>query len=350
MSAAVAPEAPRRVLVINVSRIGDTLLATPAMRAIASAWPAAELTVLGHPKRVEILRHLPFIANVGAIDKRRAPWLGRLGGVNYDLAFVYGFDPPLIAYALRVARRVVAFRQSLPEIDARLFRAVEVPAFQSEHSVLQLLRLPQAVGVRPAGLRLSYAVTQEERAAALARLRAANVASAAPLVGLQVASFPTKAYRDWPVESFTALCRGLLAAHRRARFLIFGGSEEQARTTWLARELRDQAVCFAGRLTLRETAAVMSCTNLYVGVDTGPTHIMSCFDIPLVGLYHGFSPSWLIGPREHPCAYLVDHPRAGPGCPTEVSMAEISVDAVLQQALLALAQRRSPRAACTQQR
>jgi heptosyltransferase-3 len=72
----------------------------------------------------------------------------------------------------------------------------------------------------------------------------------------------------------------------------------------------------------------MSRTQLYVGVDTGPSHLMSCFDIPLVVLYHCYSPSALIGALEHPRYFPVDHPRPHP-CSTDTPMSEISVDAVL---------------------
>jgi hypothetical protein len=64
--------------------------------------------------------------------------------------------------------------------------------------------------------------------------------------------------------------------------------------------------------------------------------MMSAFDIPLVGLYHGFSRSELIAPLEHPCFFAVDHPQAGPDCSTDASMDDISVDHVwtaVQQAL-----------------
>ena len=67
MTPAVDP--PQRILVINVSRIGDTLLVTPALRALASAWPQARISFLGHPRRVEIMQHLPFIAELG--DERQ---------------------------------------------------------------------------------------------------------------------------------------------------------------------------------------------------------------------------------------------------------------------------------------
>lgn len=326
-----------RFLVINVSRIGDTLLSTPAIRAIAKTYPGARITVLAHPNRCEVLQHLPYVRAVGAITKGRAAWRGWLGAKRFDVALVYGFDQPLVAYALRVAERVVAFRQADENLNRRLYKMVEPPAFQSEHSVLQLLRLPAALGIAPAGLRLDYRVTLDEESWAAAELQKQLPAGAGPLIGLQVASFPTKAYRDWPLDHFMALCDRILVAYPAAHFLIFGGNEERQRTGSLKTHLGTHASLFAGRVSLRQTAALMSKLDLYVGVDTGPTHLMSCFDIPLVALYHCHSPSRLIGPLDHPCASLVDHPRAGESCSPEVTMAEISVDTVWAQVAAALA-------------
>jgi heptosyltransferase III len=320
----------RSFLVINVSRIGDTLLATPAIRAIRRAYPAASVSVLSHPRRAEILEHLPFIDRVGGITKRQAYWRGRWAAKRHDWALVFGFDQALVRYALRVATNVVAFRQKHADLNRRLYSAVEPPAFQSEHSVVQLLRLPAVLDIPSAGLRLAYSVSHAEHAWARARLAGDTPERASPLVGLQVASFPTKSYRDWPVESFAELAQRITDKYPHAHFLIYGGAQERARNNWLEKKLGRRATSYAGRLRLRQTAALMSATGLYVGVDTGPTHIMSAFDIPLVGLYHCYSPSRLIGALEHPCFYPVDHPRPY-GCPVSTPMSEISVDAVLAQ-------------------
>lgn len=329
---------PRAILVINVSRIGDTLLATPAIRALADRWPDAKVDVLGHPNRIEVLQHLPFIRRVGAISKKSAPFCGWFDNLTkpYDLALVYGHDEALLTYALRVAKRVAAFRQAVDRINSRLAVQLEPPPFQSDHSVKLALALPAALGAAPAGLRLSYAVTDAERAWADATLARDVPGGGTLLVGLQVASFPTKAYRDWPIESFAALCGRIREKWPLAHFLIFGGNEERQRTDALKSQLGPAATLYAGRLSLRQTGALMGRLGLYVGVDTGPTHLMSAFDIPLVGLYHGFSRSELIAPLEHPCCYPVDHPLAGPDCSTEASMADIGVDrvwAAVQKAL-----------------
>ena len=88
---------PASILFIVVSRIGDTLFATPAIRAVAAAYPGARITVLGHPKRAEVFEHLPFVYRVGSITKGRATWRGWLVGKSFDLAFVFGFDQALVA-------------------------------------------------------------------------------------------------------------------------------------------------------------------------------------------------------------------------------------------------------------
>lgn len=328
------PEVPQNILVINVSRIGDTLLAVPALRALATAWPAARLTALGHPKRVEVLENLPFLCGIGGVTKNRARFMGWLPGKTYDLALVYGHDEALVKYALRVAHRVVAFRQKDPAIDARLFAAVEEPPSYTEHAVDTALRLVQALGIEPKGRRLQFALTAKEKKSAADFLVGKGVWGRHPLIGLKLTSFPTKAYRDWPEGHFVELCKRLLVARPGAAFVIFGGPDEADRVACVQRELGTPAVGLVG-LSLREVAGVMSLLDAYVGVDTGPTHIMGCFDIPLVGLFHCKLPRSIYGPLEHPYDYCLDHPRLEGGDET-TPMGELGVDVVFPRLLEAL--------------
>lgn len=328
-------DAPDTILVINVSRIGDTLFATPALRALAETWPAAKITALAHPKRAAALEHLPFLHRVGRIEKRRARLMGWWPGRPYDLALVYGHDRPLLTYALRVARRVVAFRQGEAGLDGHLDRVVDEPRPYSEHAVLTALRLTDALGIRAAGRRIVYRVTDPERAAALALLRDAGLVQARPLIGMQSASFPTKAYRNWPLEHFAALAAAVKERWPQAGFALFGGPDDRPRTASLKQAIGASALDLAGQ-PLRVNAAVMSLLDAYVGVDTGPTHIMSSFDIPIIGLYHCLLPHALYGPLDHPLDFSLDHPRRGGNCDETTSMAEIAPDAVFERLAAAL--------------
>jgi heptosyltransferase III len=330
--------AARKVLAINVTRIGDTLLNTPALRALAAFFPNAALTCLGHAKRVEVIENLPYLAKAGAIDKRSAPWRGWFTRRRqYDWAFVWGNDPALQRYALRVAGQVLAYRTSDETLSHQLFGAVEAPALYSRHGVAMQLSLLDGVGIPAAGYRLDYAVTAAETAAARLRL-AANIKSGQrPLIGLQVASFPTKAYRDWPLAQFIELAKRILNSHANAHFVLFGVPDDRARTDQFRQALPAHTIVYAGQLSLRETAAIMREIDLYIGVDTGPTHLFGALGKPMVPLYHPSLPSELYKPLQHPALYVVDHPAAGAGADEHIPMSGIRVEMVWERVADALA-------------
>jgi len=319
---------PPTFLIINVSRIGDTLLVTPAIRAVARAHPGAAITFVGHPNRCEVIRHLPYVSAVRGITKNWIWLLGHWSRPRYDFAIVYGFDVALVKYALRVAQRVVAFRQKDAAINQRLYRAVEPPPFQSMHSARIPLLLTRALEIEPDGHQLAYTVTEPERAWARSFLQQRVPAGKHPLVGLQAASFPTKAYRDWPVRHFAALCEKVLDAYPQAHFLLLGGKEELTKIRELETTLGDHATVVAGKLSLRETAALMQQLRLYVGVDTGPTHLAGAVGVPMVALYHCYSPGRLLAPLDRDELQVIEHPALDAGGTIRSDMAEISVESV----------------------
>lgn len=336
----------QRVLVINVTRIGDTVLATPALRAIAKHFRHAKLTCLGHPNRVEVVAHLPYLAKVGGITKNRVAyrgWKDVLLGAEYDWAFVWGRDPALVRYALRKARHVVAETQNDAALNRRLFAAVATPPQNSLHAVAWYLSLPEAVGIAADGYRLDVAILPAESAWANARLRQDWPLMPTPLIGMQVASFATKSYRDWPIAQFAELAARIVERWPTAGFVLFGAADDQARIAQLQAALPGKTVSYAGQLSLRQTMAIMNHTDAYVGVDTGPTHLYSALQKPMVVLYHPSLPSALYKPLQHPALHAIDHPAAGPGANQEIAIGEISVDTVFAAVTDALAGKVSAR-------
>ncbi len=326
-------------LVIHVTRIGDTMMGTPVPRAIARAFPGSEITCLGHPNRYRVLENLPFIHCIGAITKNQALWRGWLGGKKWDYAIVSGFDELLVAYALRVAHKVVAFQQADERLNRQLYRVVEPPPFNSMHGVRQLLMLPEALGIAPDGYRLAYRVTQEEQTAAREQLRKLWPDRASPLVGLMLESFPTKPYRDWPAEHFVQLSRRILDAYPDACFILLGGGLPPEKTALFHEVFGQRVANLSGCLSLRQSAAIMAELDLYVGVDTGPTHIAGALDVPMVALYHCLHPSEGLKPLERSRLWILDLPLdKGEICSSQTPLSRITVETVWECARAALAE------------
>lgn len=334
---------PPSFLAIHVTRIGDTMMFTPALRAIAKAFPGSEITCLGHPNRHTALQNLPFVKHVGSISKNTAVWRGWLGRKKWDYAIVTGFDEPLVAYALRVAHKVVAFRQSDERLNRQLYRVVEPSPVNSLHGVRQFLMLPDALGISPDGYRLAYRVTQEEQTSARERLSKLWPAHPSPLVGLMLESFPTKPYRDWPAEHFVKLCRHVLDTYPEACFILLGGGLPQEKVALFHDTFGERVANLSSRLSLRQSAAIMAELDLYVGVDTGPTHIAGALDVPMIALYHCLHPSKGLKPLERPRLWILDLSLdEGEVCSSQTPLSRITVEAVWKCAKAALAEPLSP--------
>ena len=339
--------ADARVLVIIVARIGDTLLVTPALRALRAAIPQGRLTVLAHPKRMEVLQHLPFIDALEGITKTSAQTRGWIGKKSYDFALAYGRDAALVRYALRASDSVIAFPQHDKALNRQLAHLVAEPS-EPQHAVLHRLSLLAPLGLASGdlrlaspdlaakNLRLAYCVTDAECAEARAWLDT-HVPSGRPLIGLQIASFPTKAHRDWPVSSFQELIARILAARMQTHFLLLGDAAAAEKAAPLLAAFPQQATLAAGRLSLRQSAALMAELDLYIGVDTGPTHIAGALGIPMVALYHSAYPGRNLVPLQHPACIMLEHPATGTSGLSTASMADIPVADVVKAAMALLA-------------
>ena len=251
-----------------------------------------------------------------------------------------GHDAAVTRYALRSAARVVAFRQRDPALDARLAVVVDEPA-PPPHAVLHRLLLLQATGIAAQDLRLAWNVTAAERAAAASWRSAQVPASGKPVIGLQMASFHTKAQRDWPVQRFIELAQRVLAERPGAHFILLGDAGSRPGAQAFLAALPGRASVAAGGLPLRHSAALMAGLDLYVGVDTGPTHVAGALGIPMVALYHASFPGRNLAPLQNPLCRVIEHPLTGQPNADQAHMADISADRVWAECSALLAERRA---------
>ncbi len=321
---------------IHVSgRVGDSLLATPAIHAVVESYPNAQIDLLVHRNRLELFKNIPRVNLRGAISTKRARWRGWICPRIYDLVIVFNYHDPMVSivnYATRVGKKIVAYDTVSSRINKKLTIGL-TRQMENEHAVDGYLNLVYALNIQPQSKRIRFFPTDQELSKADELL--APYLSSYFLVGYQVASFPTRSFRDWPPEFFIELSQRILAVNPNAFFLLFGGQEEAPKINLIKQSLGSKHCLDLNGLSLRLTAAIMSKINLYVGVDTGPTHLMSAFDVPFVGLYHGKFPSSLYGPLGHPYSQLIDHP-LGKMCTQNSTMADVSVNDVFESVLKVL--------------
>src|ERR1044071_205120 len=143
----------RRVLLVRLRSIGDTVLMTPCLEALKSWRPELEVTVLMEPLSAPILEAHPLIDQLIVAEKSftaRARLVGRLRRARFDIAFnLHGGTTATMLARLAGARHRAGYQghrasrlltQRAPDPDVILGRA-------PLHSVEQPLALLYWTGV-----------------------------------------------------------------------------------------------------------------------------------------------------------------------------------------------------------
>ena len=277
--------------------------------------------------------HLPFVDHLGCITKKTAPFKGWLGLNKFDLALVYGSDKALLKYALRVAATVHCFDYlEFKGLDSSKLLKVPLPETLC-HAVFERFLLAAPLVSRLVERRLAYCVTEVERDQARTSMTYLGLARRRPRIGLIPFSFPTKSHRDWPVDKFLLLVERVLQRCPQANFLIFGDAVAAEKSTLLKQRFPDSVTVVAGTISLRQSAALMEQLDLYVGVDTGPTHLAGALGVPMVALYHHKYPGRFLQPLDHPACIVMEHPDTLSGHPSTLGMEVLGVDGVLAHVL-----------------
>ncbi len=273
------------------------------IRALRRQYPDADITYVVEAMAAPVVAQNPHLTNVIAIPRTRG-WARvtddvrlarRLRAEHFDLVIDLHGGPrsAWLAWATRAPIRVgydVAGRGWM------YTRVVHRPrVLLPRHSVLSqwdLLpvvdpafpREPDAVADRVEMPTDPAAVASVDR-----RLRQVGVPEAARVIVIHVSA--GNPFRRWPEEAFAELAAGLVSAAPDRWVFVTGGPSDRDAAHRVLADARHRAGAAAGRLTdaegwsIAELRAMCDRAALFVGGDSGPLHVASTSDVPIVGLY-----------------------------------------------------------------
>ena len=144
-----------------------------------------------------------------------------------------------------------------------------------------------------------YQVTEEERKEMEQQILAtqppgvSSPFSADIRIAIQIHSSPRLIFRDWPTDSFVTLCRNILQEFPVRLFLTGGpGDIKKAEEVLTALErvgLKNRVIHTAGKLTLRQTAALLEQCALFITTDTGLMHLGFALSVPTLAILHPYN-------------------------------------------------------------
>ncbi len=285
-----------KIAVFAPNLIGDTVMATPTLRALRAGFPDAEIAVVIKPQVAPTLdgapwinRVIPFHAKSKDRSQRSLSVIKKLRAGRFDLAVMLpnSFRSALIAYASGIPRRVGYRRGGRgllltdhlePPRDQR-GNYIPTPIVAYYLELARLLRCPIS------STRTELFTTEADENAADLAWERLNLAIGRPVVCFNTggAFGPAK---SWPNPSFASLARRLVNELDASVLVVCGPGERDSAREIVERSNHPHVVSLADEpMSIGLTKACVRRSSLMVTTDSGPRHFAGAFGVPVVSLF-----------------------------------------------------------------
>ncbi len=278
----------RKILLVRLRSIGDTVLATPSLYALKRFMPQAQLDILLEDWVAPLLDGFPHVDNVITLDRgsvaSRAHVARQLRRARYDVAYNLhgGTTATFLTRASGATHRVGYASYQYARLHNHLSPSpLMLWGREKTHSVEQQLALLGWSGVpvtdRPS---TQLGITPEAAASVAARIAAAGLAARQPFALVHpAAAFATK---QWATNNFARIVEELAA--RNVATVALAAPHEAPINEELARTCAAPIVAF-NDLALPQVTALASRACLFVGNDSGIAHIAAAVGVPTVVIF-----------------------------------------------------------------
>ncbi len=292
-----------KILFVKFWGIGSVVLTEPALRWLARSYPGVEIHYLTFSRNAQVVRLIPQVSRIHALPFRSfasfaagcTGLLLRLRRERYDLIldgeFFCHFSG-LLSYLASPGGRIVGFGR--PGSPKSRLQTVSLPFHPDRHVARQFLALARTGTSATSGL-------EGFQTRPSLRLESGSTGppgpgGARPYAVLNVNASPLARERRWPRRGFIQLGRSLLAKHAFDLVLV-GTARERPYVERVEAELNspDRVHNLCGLTDLPQLASLLRDAAMVISNDSGPVHLASSLDVPVVAFYGPETPA-LYGP------------------------------------------------------
>lgn len=281
----------RSVLVIRGGAIGDFVLTAPVFEALRARYPEVQIDILGYPEIAQL-----------AVDRRHARSARRVDGAEWaglfavdgelrdgERAWLRSFDAVLCIWP--DAEGVI--RENLRKAGVGRVMSIDpMPSKAGQHAVEHVAAQCERAGLPMAFTEPHLYPSERDRWWAERFMRVSG-AGWQPLMGMNPGSGSRR--KNWAAAGFAEVARWWIERKRGHVLVISGPADEAAMAEFTAAAPKEGVFALANEELPRVAAAIERC-DVYVGNDSGITHVAAAVRTPTVAIFGPTDPAqW--GPR-----------------------------------------------------
>lgn len=294
-----------KILLIQLRRLGDLILTTPAISALREHLPAAQIALAVSGESAPLLPAIQglrqtFLTKRGVRDL--SAWMEiRRAGFDCVVDFTRNDRSAWLTFLSGAPQRIVSDRLKIKsKIRLRFYNEFVDCAMKQMHTADYYLALLQPLGISATAndplLELPAAAQQRASSVIADQIRHQSFVIFHP--------GSARVEKFWEPERWAAIIE--FAANELGLFPVLSGGStelERAHLTAIREKLHTTVLDLSGQLDLLSLAALIEYARLLVTVDSAPMHLASATRTPQVILFGPTNPfHWR--PRKSPAAIL----------------------------------------------
>ena len=263
----------KRILVITLSNIGDIILTTPVIRALAKEYPQARIDVMSGPSGKELFEKDPRIfktiiydKHLPMVQKRRLQL--KLSKLHYDL--------------------IVDLKNTIfPLLLGPKFRTATIQYFPRGvvHSKAKHLYRLRSIGIDNPDQGSHVYIPEEDEAYIDSLIKEYNIKAPVIIVNAGAKSH----LKRWTAEGFAEVADRLIR-ECKVSVVFVGMSEDKEVIAKILFKMKEKPFNFIGKTNIRQLGALLKRAKLLITNDSAPLHLGCAVNTKVLAIFGPTSP------------------------------------------------------------
>lgn len=338
----------RKILVIKLVGLGDTVLMLPSIRKLKDVYPGVKITALLTPLSSGILNNQAILGDIIIYDilgTQKGIWgfykvVSELRKREFDLIIDYEqhFKLVTILSFLVGVDKIIGFDN--PIINRGHLLTDRVLLDGNIHMLESFDSLLTPLGINTGSVKLEKINVPDTDIAYIDEwLKKQNLDVNDLRVGMHIVSGRTALSRRWPIERYAEIGDRLIEEFG-AKVIFTGTLNERLLLEETADLMRNSPIISAGQTNIMQLVRLIDRVDLFVSNDTGPMHVGPAMGTPTIGLfgpntplrYRPFGSGHMAIYKKVDCSPCINiHNGEVPECGNPECMENITVDDVWQK-------------------
>jgi len=283
----------KKILVISLSGIGNTILFTPFLNCLRKHCPKTEIDFLTlNQAMAEVVSGSNLVDNIFVLQKsplKILKTLWQLRKKHYDYSVTafpsnkWQFN--VLAFLIGAKNRVTHKYKCYQLRTLSFLQNKKIEAIEEIHDIEQNMNLLKVFGIdsKKEERELTFYLSEKDKNFAEDFLKVNNLENDF-LIGIHPGCNRDNKYRRWPKDCFVELINDLVTQGRK--ILLFSGPDEIEETAWIYNNIDNKEKVFSVKeKSLKDVGSLIARCKIFICTDSALGHIAAALRVETLAIF-----------------------------------------------------------------